>query len=523
MEKIIIIAMALCFVIISLLLTRGLELSDPALYIQNGLALAEGKYFIQPTVMSLRIGMILSLAMIIQLFGLNFHTLIILPLIFSVALLFIIIRFFKGQPASGIAAIALFGSNTLILTQSTYIGVDLPATLFLFLAFLAIIKAQMNPGENTIYHAFFTGTGLVCSFLFKELIIFAIPALLFFLLRDIKKRRNFRFWLLTVGICIFFISLYFMYYQITTGDFMYRLHVIEQEHNISRFSFYERSKTELLKRITYQPLVYILLSKNFIIPFLLCIGYFTLNQNIRRIFSPVSKTDYVAIYFLITLGTYWWGSTSFNTYNPLPTDGRMWLVLIPPMIILAASYVGFIVGAIWHKGKAASVFFIYVPLVFFLFFSFKFIRQEREINKTAAEPYFAERRFIDSLITNSSDSILLITDSRLASLSFIYSQQLGHVHIESWELMLQKSISLKPAPLVPYQTLILVNSDRATMLYEFYDHYYLPDEKEISRLYPAIFSSGNVNVYRFTENNFSLRGFPGKLPRSYKTLSRSDD
>jgi hypothetical protein len=53
------------------------------------------------------------------------------------------------------------------------------------------------------------------------------------------------------------------------------------------------------------------------------------------------------------------------------------------------------------------------------------------------------------------------------------------------------------------------------MLYRFYKQNYLPDLQKIAASYPAVFTTGNILVYRFTKEEFSLKTFPGTIPRIY--------
>ena len=512
----IIIIAVLGYPLLCLLLTRGIELSDPALYIRSSLSFAEGNHAIHPTVVSVRTGLVLMTALFIRLFGLNFYGLALFPLLCSIGLIILLLSYCKDQQIRRLAAVLLFVTNPLLLTLGTSIGPDLPAVLLVTAAFIIIIRLHVEPGKNQLLNGLLAGCSLAGSILFKEIVFFSLPALAFFFVRDLLQRQNLRFWLTTAVISLLFTAGYFSYFQLTTGNFFYRFSTIEAEHNSSQFSYHGQSWTSIAKRATYQPLIHILLSKDYIVLSVLTLGYFLAKaRRPERFQRPLTYTDYMAIYFLITLAAYWLGSTSLTHYNPLPvSSGRMWLILIPPMILLSSSFIDRLTSTISNGQTKFPAFWVYLPLSLLFLYSLKGIYNERMANSEMANNYFTEKKFFDTLVRQPPENTLVITDRRLVELSSIYRKKIpGTIAIRSWESFLEQSLSQPVHFPDSVKVLVLINRQRAEMLYKLYSNSYLPDWRRLSGTYPVISATGDISILRFTGKEFSLRTFPGTLPR----------
>ena len=66
------------------------------------------------------------------------------------------------------------------------------------------------------------------AFLAKETIIYYLPFYLFVFFTDFFGKKHSVFWLYSFGLGALVLTAYFTFYYFETGDFLHRLHVIEE-------------------------------------------------------------------------------------------------------------------------------------------------------------------------------------------------------------------------------------------------------------------------------------------------------
>jgi hypothetical protein len=168
----------------------------------------------------------------------------------------------------------------------------------------------------------------------KESAVWGAPLLLGLAAWDLAHRANARFWRAAGAVGAGSLIVALTAYWVTTGDPLYRLHGLEATHNVRPWSFHGRSQADLVARLTYEPLAAMLENPELGIPLALAAPA-AVHAVFRLAFLPRGTRLWVGV-FAVVLLSFWFGSTSLRSYNPLPVERRYLLPLLPPLAILAA-------------------------------------------------------------------------------------------------------------------------------------------------------------------------------------------
>jgi 4-amino-4-deoxy-L-arabinose transferase-like glycosyltransferase len=307
---------------------RGITLSDEYLYTLHAFQLSEGVFELSPSAFHNRFGMLVPMAALIKCFGPSPYVYTLWPLL---CFLLLITGTAVILPQKNrIWALLLLVLNPILLQFAADVSHDLVMTTFGTLAIWVLWKVRQSPGSRPIARAALFSTLLFFAALTKLAIILLVPFILLIAIQDLRAGQNIRFWIWATGIGILLISVLLLGYAWYTGDPFYRWHGIEQEHNISPWSYYGKSRQEIILRLSIYPPAFFLQSPGIGIPLIL--GLFWVRKfdlRLRRF------PDFLWAYLLTILITHWFGSTSFSSYNPLLLTERMWLLLLPPASLLS--------------------------------------------------------------------------------------------------------------------------------------------------------------------------------------------
>ena len=203
---------------------------------------------------------------------------------------------------------------------------------------------------------------LFLAIISKETILIALPLFTFFFLKDILKKQYLAFWKYATIFSLLFLSLYLFYFKITTGDFLYRYHMLFLKSYFNECSFDQLPFINTVKRIGYYLWRAMLLNGDMLVvlPALAAVIYY------KKIFiQTIQKTD--AFSFLMLLGCANFMSISFTAYVPLCHDPRHFLFLMP-----FAAVTG---GPMLYAYFKNPLKFIVLPLLFIVATSAIFIMQ----------------------------------------------------------------------------------------------------------------------------------------------------
>lgn len=309
----------------------GIDLYDPAYYFKHAWEIANGTFEINGSVFWNRFGMLVPLSLLIKLFGISYWAALLWPLLCYLLLLFGIYRllYSYSAPAAFFCA-ALVGLSYTFIWFNALIMPDTIMTGFAFLAMLLLWKMNHKPA-NEARNGLLFSLLLFAAFVTKLTIIFLLPFILFVWFQNFRDKKLTRFWIWAAGPGVLILLLYHLGYQIFADDFLLRYSGIENDHNVSEWSYYTASTQEIIERITYAPILLLFSDLTFSLPLLLAVP--SLRLRVRQ-FHRLEVFFTILLFILMVL--YWWGSSSFKSYNPIPINYRMWLLLIIPLNVLAA-------------------------------------------------------------------------------------------------------------------------------------------------------------------------------------------
>lgn len=204
--------------------------------------------------------------------------------------------------------------------------------------------------------------GLIFGIMTKESIVISFPLFAYLFLGDVFKKRFLLFWKFAIFFSVLLISFYLLFFKITTGDFLFRYHLLMAKTSlgISECTFDHIPFIYTLKRIGYELWNAMMLNGDLLIylPALAAGIYYK-----KLAFSFIDKKDVSA--FLVLLLSANFMTISFTSYVPLCPDARHFIFLIP----FAAVSGGSMIFAFFKEPAK----FIFLPLIFLLVTSFMLI------------------------------------------------------------------------------------------------------------------------------------------------------
>ena len=314
---------------------RGIAPSDEYLYSFHAWQITTGDFELSPSAFHNRFGQLLPMAFFIWLFGGHPYVLTLWSLL-SFLLLLVGLWVLLRKKGSWLpwAAIGLIALNPSLLRLAADVSHDLVATAFSTLAVFLVWRLRRAPYPKPLPSALLFSSFLIWAMLTKLSALIVLPFLAWIAATDLRQGRHLRFWSISLGVGVLFLLGYLAGYAWFTGDPWYRWHGIEGEHNVSPWSYYGRSGSEILERLTYHPLAFFLATPGIGLPLLFSIGGMTFGKPGRT----DRLLDFSFTYLLWLLVFHWFGSSSLQSYNPMLLAERMWLMLIPPATIMAVLF-----------------------------------------------------------------------------------------------------------------------------------------------------------------------------------------
>lgn len=329
---------------------KGIALSDEYMYSFNAWSIANGTFELSPSAFSNRFGMLLPMASFIKQLGASYQVLSLWSLIAFLVLLlgnYYFVRLYDSKTA--LLSTLFLALNPALLQLSADVSQDLVMGSFSTLAILILWRTQSQANSASFSRAFAFSGCLFWAFITKLTVVFLGPIILYFLVNDLRRRSNLKFWLTAVIFGAALLAVYFLSYHYFTGNVFYRFEGIEGEHNIGQYSYYGQPFSEILKRITVLPIAFLLKSWG--------LGVFVLLSMLwvfKFDFKKLKELPHFMFFYLLTLlVTHWFGSTSLKSYNPLIFAERMWLLIIPPASILSVFVLEYLLADLvkTHKRK----------------------------------------------------------------------------------------------------------------------------------------------------------------------------
>ena len=367
----------LCWLLLALwaaLFYHGIALSDEYLYAFNAREWLNGHWPQTPSPFAHRIGFVWPLAVVMYLFG-GAPRLLILPAgLAFVWLVWSVVRAGRSSGAGDLlsrsfpAAAGLLALNPALLYHAADVSHDMlmvaPAT-----AAVMMLWKQRRGASGALFSLL-----LFWAFLSKESVVYLLPFLLWFFAQSLRSEAGGssdawrpdsalpgRFWLWAIGTGVFLGLLYLGMYAWWKGDPLYRFAGMA-EHNLGPYSYHGKSLSEKLLRLSIYPFVFLLRSPGFGVLLVPVLGVLA-EPGLRR--QLWSKARFFVVWFFSLLAMHWFGSSSLQEWNPLTLDERMWLLLLPPLSLLAAQSEG-LLRADFHTSQGRRFRLLLLWWVLFL-------------------------------------------------------------------------------------------------------------------------------------------------------------
>jgi hypothetical protein len=322
------------FIVIWFFANEGLSFWDDYTYLSFANEINQGTFQITTNHFTSRIGLIYPTAWLINIFGINQYSMVILPLLSGVGL--INVFFFLGRRLNywiGLIGGLLIICDYHMITFAIHLFPELPLTFCVFVFMVGYYLILKREGDYRLT-AFLCALALFGAFLIKTTVFLLIPLLAFLFINDRIQRRNRGFWLIFISLSVLFFVLHGLWYLEEKGSFMFRFENIANNHVATVKTFFDKESL-LWRRLTYLPLSTFTKGGYFIplllaLPAILLLKIKNFSLSVAEHFWPVSS--------LILILSYWFFSTNWRYYSPLPLETRHIAFFIPVFIMAAATF-----------------------------------------------------------------------------------------------------------------------------------------------------------------------------------------
>ncbi len=314
---------------------QGLLFWDDFSYLSMANDINQGVFEINDNHFTSRIVLLYPVAFFIKIFGINAFTIALYPLLCGLVLLNLVM--WLGAQISqwaGIVGGVLVLCDYHLIYFSKHLFPEMPLALCVFV-FLVVYYKLLRNEIVPRYAGLLSALALFGAFLIKTTVILLLPLVVFLFINDRRQRRNGSYWLVFISLGLFFLIVNGFWYQEVKGDFLYRFTNIANNHVATPKTFFDKGGTEILKRLTYLPLLGFL-KGGFFIPLLAALPAVL---KIKRRHFKLDQPEYfwpIASLFLI--GTYWFMSTNWRYYSPMPTENRHIVFFIPVFVMTAMHF-----------------------------------------------------------------------------------------------------------------------------------------------------------------------------------------
>lgn len=325
----------LLFLLVWYYANQGLSFWDDYSYLQLANEVNQGTFAISENHFTSRITVIYPVAFFIKYLGVSEYSMVVYPLLCALALLNLF--FWLGHRINrwiGVLGGLWILCDYHLIYFSSHLFPEMPLTLCVFtmlMGYYLVLKDEMVPR----FAGLLSALALFGAFLTKSTVVLLLPLLLFLFINDRRRRRHGSYWLVFVSLTTFFVLLNGFWYLETKGDFLYRFVNIANNHVATPKTFFDKDTSTILARLTYLPLLGFL-KGGYFIPLLLALPAML---KIRKSHFRLDQAEYLwPLAALFLLAAFWFFSTSWRYYSPLPTEPRHIVYFIPVFIMSAATF-----------------------------------------------------------------------------------------------------------------------------------------------------------------------------------------
>ena len=323
------------FIAVWYLANDGLAFWDDYTYVSFANQISQGTFEINTNHFTSRVGLLYPVSWLIDIFGVNQYTITIFPLLCGLILLNLL--FWIGHMHGhwiGIISGVLLIADYHTITFVTHLFPEIPIALGIFVALLCYDFVNRREGDYRIL-ALILAISLFGAFLIKTSILILFPLFAYLVINDMRRKNNRGFWRISISLLVFFFLLHGFWYMEAFGDFFYRFNNISDNHEATVKTFFDKDGVDILKRLTYLPFLGFLrggffIPLGFALPALL-----TLKKNDWRLNKPEMLWPVASV---LMIASWWFISTNWKYYSPMPVDTRHITFVIPVLIMAGAYY-----------------------------------------------------------------------------------------------------------------------------------------------------------------------------------------
>lgn len=461
--------------------------SDPGAYSARAYAISKSLNFGNGEIFDQRLGVTVPVAFIYSLLGVNILTANLWPLL---AALLLIVTVWLALPddRSRLIGAALCMTSFPLFDATTALYPDLIATAFMSASSLILFNRKKL---ISLQHAWsFAAIGAVAclfiAFLAKESAYWALPLWALALYADLKDDdsqillRRFHIPALTAGLILG--GIYLAFCDAVWGDPFSRLHSIQALTGQHLWSWEKTSTHRLVERLTTAPFKFLLDQYGAFTLVMAALGVLIAPRSIRPWFY------YSASCVLL----FWFGSTSFTRYEPIPLIDRMAFPLLPGFYVLAAFAISRL--SLMTERPHLNAF---VPILIVIGFAGVTFSQYVKAWGQAEVPEASAIEIVRTVVKKHPERnyFLVSSDSRSPdALSFYFGYQYPK------NLRVAYVGDLKANALRNDVKFIYVNKVRSEFLKSAYGTRYYDDEIDALNL-ASIYKSGDVELFISINND----------------------
>ena len=219
-----------------------------------------------------------------------------------------------------VLSMTLFFFSQSIIFYSHRLLAD-PAVCFAALWMYYAYRCFYLKNQHAFKYALYFSMALLIAIMAKETVIIIVPLFALLFIYDIFKKQRIAFWKYAAALSVLFVFLYLLYFKITTGDFLYRYHVLLSKSYFTDCSYDQLPAAYTLRRIGYDLWKAMLLNGDLLI-YIPAVAALFYRKKIGLIIP-----DAPAFFILLLCANFM--SISSTHYVPLCYDPRHFIFLIP--------------------------------------------------------------------------------------------------------------------------------------------------------------------------------------------------
>jgi len=314
----------------------GYNFSDDFKYAKLANDISQDQFVLTRHTFENRLGVTVPTALSYLLFGVNRYSVTLWPFLCSlmaIGCVFVALERYVGVKTAFIASF-LLAVNPLQIAYASRLFPDLIMSTWMLFSVVALDWGRRsNSAKQARNYGIACASCFWIAFVAKMGAVWVLPFLTVVAARDVLRRKHLTLWCWIVGTGLGLGVLFLATYFYVTGDPLYRIHGIKEAHNLTQWSFHDRTAMEYFRRLTYMPILGLFERTSYGILF--CLSLPGLVVFFRKRADKSSEIQLWVGYFLVLFFMIWFGTTSPSSYNPLPVNERFWHPLLAPLAILA--------------------------------------------------------------------------------------------------------------------------------------------------------------------------------------------